>query len=183
MSAKLVRFQGGNRFLLACMSFRGTYNPSVQLLQTCVSYSISKLDALAGIYENQEKAINWDDGMWKDGSGNGLVITVEGRVPQGSGLSSSSALVCAASLAIAAKMGLKYSQTQIAEIARKCEQYIGTLSGGMDQVSQRKLCYERTQTLSFQYCYTRSGVLDYAMRPSRVPMRMKNNRCICKLAQ
>ncbi|KAK9845404.1 hypothetical protein WJX81_005682 [Elliptochloris bilobata] len=63
----------------------------------------------------------------------GLQLLVEGRVPQGSGLSSSAALVCAASLAVLAVHGIAVSKHEVAQFAAECEKYVGTQSGGMDQ--------------------------------------------------
>ncbi len=81
----------------------------------------------------------------------GLEAMVDGRVPTGSGLSSSSALVCAAALAVMASkgafctrlapptppltstVGLSFPKADVAELACVCERYCGTQSGGMDQ--------------------------------------------------
>jgi len=63
----------------------------------------------------------------------GLQVMVRGRVPAGSGLSSSSALVVASAAAVAAVHGLELSRQEIAEFTRVCEQHVGTMSGGMDQ--------------------------------------------------
>jgi len=79
----------------------------------------------------------------------GLKVLVDGRVPTGnllsenrvlkkyigSGLSSSSALVCASALAILAADGLidKVNKADIAEFTCSCERHSGTESGGMDQ--------------------------------------------------
>jgi len=63
----------------------------------------------------------------------GINMVVDGRVPQGSGLSSSSALVCAVSLAVMHAKGMSFTKEEIAEFARECEKYVGTMSGGMDQ--------------------------------------------------
>ncbi|NP_001080687.1 galactokinase 2 L homeolog [Xenopus laevis] len=63
----------------------------------------------------------------------GMKCLVDGTIPASSGLSSSSALVCCAGLVtlIANKMSL--SKVELAETCAKCEQYIGTEGGGMDQ--------------------------------------------------
>lgn len=64
----------------------------------------------------------------------GMDILVSGNIPPGAGLSSSSALVCCAALttAFANKISLP-SKTSFAELSAKCERYIGTEGGGMDQ--------------------------------------------------
>ena len=59
----------------------------------------------------------------------GLELVVAGTVPAEAGLSSSSALVVAAFLA----MGETGDRSELAEEARLAERYVGTLSGGMDQ--------------------------------------------------
>jgi N-acetylgalactosamine kinase len=65
----------------------------------------------------------------------GLCLLVDGRVPTGAGVSSSSALVVASLLATAKALGLSERMTRAAvgEAARRCELHIGTMSGGMDQ--------------------------------------------------
>lgn len=59
----------------------------------------------------------------------GLELVVAGNVPAEAGLSSSSALVVAAFLAL----GEIGDRVALAEEARLAERYVGTLSGGMDQ--------------------------------------------------
>ena len=64
----------------------------------------------------------------------GLDILVDGRVPTGSGLSSSAAIVCASSLAIMAALKIgPIKKGEVAEFTAKAEQYVGVISGGMDQ--------------------------------------------------
>uniref|UniRef100_H2Y699 Galactokinase N-terminal domain-containing protein n=1 Tax=Ciona savignyi TaxID=51511 RepID=H2Y699_CIOSA len=63
----------------------------------------------------------------------GLNIMVDGTVPQAAGLSSSSALVCSAGLATAHVFNCNLSRLKLADICMKCERYIGTQGGGMDQ--------------------------------------------------
>lgn len=63
----------------------------------------------------------------------GLQLCVDGIVPPASGLSSSSALVSAACLALLYAQNVPLSKTDIASLCAKCERYIGTQGGGMDQ--------------------------------------------------
>lgn len=64
----------------------------------------------------------------------GMDILVNGNIPPSAGLSSSSALVCCAALttAYANKIDMP-SKKEFAELCAKCERYIGTEGGGMDQ--------------------------------------------------
>ncbi|CAG0897593.1 unnamed protein product, partial [Darwinula stevensoni] len=63
----------------------------------------------------------------------GLKFVVHGTIPPCAGLSSSSALVCAAALAAGHAHGVNWSKSHYANICAKCERYIGTEGGGMDQ--------------------------------------------------
>ncbi|XP_042387157.1 galactokinase-like [Zingiber officinale] len=63
----------------------------------------------------------------------GLDVVVSGTVPTGSGLSSSAALVCSATIAIMAVLDKNFPKKEIAQLTCECERYIGTQSGGMDQ--------------------------------------------------
>ncbi|KAJ6798533.1 galactokinase [Iris pallida] len=63
----------------------------------------------------------------------GLDVVVDGIVPTGSGLSSSAAFVCSATIAIMAVFGANFPKKEIAQLTCECERHIGTQSGGMDQ--------------------------------------------------
>ncbi|XP_024911969.1 N-acetylgalactosamine kinase [Cynoglossus semilaevis] len=63
----------------------------------------------------------------------GMSCVVEGTIPPSSGLSSSSALVCCAGLVTMEANQKSLSKVELAEICAKCERYIGTEGGGMDQ--------------------------------------------------
>ncbi|KAM4675603.1 N-acetylgalactosamine kinase [Discoglossus pictus] len=63
----------------------------------------------------------------------GMNCLLDGTIPPSSGLSSSSALVCCAGLVTVTANGLNLSKVEIAETCAKCERYIGTEGGGMDQ--------------------------------------------------
>ncbi|MBK8098522.1 MAG: galactokinase [Planctomycetes bacterium] len=61
-----------------------------------------------------------------------MTLRVDGDLPVAAGLSSSSALVCASAMLFAP---LDVDRRDLAERARVGEQYVGTLSGGMDQAA------------------------------------------------
>ncbi|KAJ3596389.1 hypothetical protein NHX12_002796 [Muraenolepis orangiensis] len=63
----------------------------------------------------------------------GMQCVVDGTIPASSGLSSSSALVCCAGLVTMEANEKSLSKVALAEICAKCERYIGTEGGGMDQ--------------------------------------------------
>jgi N-acetylgalactosamine kinase len=63
----------------------------------------------------------------------GADLLVEGDIPAGAGLSSSSALVVAGALALLAANDTAIPFETLAELLPKAERYVGTLSGGMDQ--------------------------------------------------
>uniref|UniRef100_A0A7N8XXH7 N-acetylgalactosamine kinase n=1 Tax=Mastacembelus armatus TaxID=205130 RepID=A0A7N8XXH7_9TELE len=63
----------------------------------------------------------------------GMSCVVDGTIPPSSGLSSSSALVCCAGLVTMEANQKSLSKLALAEICAKCERYIGTEGGGMDQ--------------------------------------------------
>lgn len=82
------------------------------------------LCGIAGIFDeltNEEK------------SKKGFKVAVLGTIPPSAGLSSSSALVCASVIATARVFGVNKTKLEFAELAAKCERYIGTQGGGMDQ--------------------------------------------------
>ncbi|KAF2310305.1 hypothetical protein GH714_007668 [Hevea brasiliensis] len=63
----------------------------------------------------------------------GLDVLVDGTVPTGSGLSSSTAFVCSSTIAIMAAFNVNFPKKEIAQLTCDCERHIGTQSGGMDQ--------------------------------------------------
>ncbi|CAL0325433.1 unnamed protein product [Lupinus luteus] len=63
----------------------------------------------------------------------GLDVVVDGIVPTGSGLSSSSAFVCSSTIAIMAAFDVNFPKKEIAQVTCDCEKHVGTQSGGMDQ--------------------------------------------------
>lgn len=70
---------------------------------------------------------------FKLGSPTGIMCMLDGTIPPSSGLSSSSALVCCAGLVTLTANGLTLSKVELAETCTRCERYIGTEGGGMDQ--------------------------------------------------
>uniref|UniRef100_A0A146M3Q9 N-acetylgalactosamine kinase n=1 Tax=Lygus hesperus TaxID=30085 RepID=A0A146M3Q9_LYGHE len=62
-----------------------------------------------------------------------MEIAVSGRVPPGSGLSSSSALVCASLLTTAKINNISFTKYEMADLSASCERFIGMEGGGMDQ--------------------------------------------------
>lgn len=63
----------------------------------------------------------------------GLSVLVSGSIPPAAGLSSSSALVCAAVLASALVNKLSLSRSALSSVSARAEHHIGTQGGGMDQ--------------------------------------------------
>lgn len=65
----------------------------------------------------------------------GINIAATGNIPPAAGLSSSSALVCVASLVVGHYCKSELSLQALAELCARSERYIGTESGGMDQAA------------------------------------------------
>jgi N-acetylgalactosamine kinase len=65
----------------------------------------------------------------------GAELLVDGNIPSGAGLSSSSALVVANALALLAANDVALPFETLAELLPVAERYVGTLSGGMDQAT------------------------------------------------
>uniref|UniRef100_T1J9P6 Galactokinase n=1 Tax=Strigamia maritima TaxID=126957 RepID=T1J9P6_STRMM len=63
----------------------------------------------------------------------GILMMIDGTVPPSAGLSSSSALVCAAALATLHANGLAMDKKDLAALCARSERYVGTQGGGMDQ--------------------------------------------------
>ncbi|KAF6202439.1 hypothetical protein GE061_004838 [Apolygus lucorum] len=73
------------------------------------------------------------EGTMKDRPLVNMEIAVSGRVPPGSGLSSSSALVCASLLTTAHINNISFTKYEMADLSASCERFIGLEGGGMDQ--------------------------------------------------
>lgn len=82
------------------------------------------LCGIKGIIENSTK---------ENSELKGMNARVHGLIPPSAGLSSSSALVCAAALAFSHVNELLFTKQQLADYCAKSERYIGTEGGGMDQ--------------------------------------------------
>jgi len=65
----------------------------------------------------------------------GAELLVDGNIPSGAGLSSSSAVVVANALALLAANDVDLPYETLAELLPIAERYVGTLSGGMDQAT------------------------------------------------
>jgi N-acetylgalactosamine kinase len=65
----------------------------------------------------------------------GADFLIDGNVPSGAGLSSSSAFVVANALALLAANEVEIPYVTLAELLPTAERYVGTLSGGMDQAA------------------------------------------------
>jgi galactokinase len=65
----------------------------------------------------------------------GIDAVIDGNVPAGAGLSSSSAVVVASALALLAANDVAPDFHALAELLPGAERYVGTLSGGMDQAT------------------------------------------------
>ncbi|KQK12302.1 hypothetical protein BRADI_1g02810v3 [Brachypodium distachyon] len=80
-----------------------------------------------GVYEyGRSKGIDMGEPV-------GLDVVVDGTVPLGSGLSSSAAFVCSATIAIMGILEKNFPKKEVAQFTCQSERHIGTQSGGMDQ--------------------------------------------------
>lgn len=65
----------------------------------------------------------------------GFDAAIDGDIPQAAGLSSSSALLVAAALALLDVQAIEFDPLELAELCARAERYVGTNSGGMDQAA------------------------------------------------
>jgi N-acetylgalactosamine kinase len=87
----------------------------------CGYYAATTLAKRVGVIDSLEDTIN------------DIYLYVDGNIPSGSGLSSSSAMVVASALAILSLWGMKLPMEDIAQSCIDAERLIGTMGGGMDQ--------------------------------------------------
>lgn len=88
----------------------------------------------AGDWGNYHKAAAQGLLSWLGTAGlQGGEFLVEGDIPRGAGLSSSSALVVGSALALLAVNQRAWDTEELADLLAAAERYVGTLSGGMDQ--------------------------------------------------
>lgn len=82
----------------------------------------------------------------------GIQMMIDGAVPPGAGVSSSSALVVASLLAVARANSISDSMTRadLGEAGRACELHIGTMSGGMDQAASAMGEMGRASRIDFE---------------------------------
>ena len=118
-----------------------TYNNSRQLFTIQQSHSWSKYVqcGFKGVFAAVRAADAKGGGEGKDDfvgySHHALQLLVNGTVPPSAGLSSSSSLVCVSALTAAFAHGFhsRFSRRELADISSRCERYVGTMGGGMDQ--------------------------------------------------
>ncbi len=75
------------------------------------------------------------DFLQHESSVHGCDLLMTGDIPQGVGLSSSSALVVASALALLRANHREFDRTALAECMAAAEHYVGTRGGGMDQAT------------------------------------------------
>ncbi|MFH1741838.1 MAG: galactokinase [bacterium] len=77
--------------------------------------------------------IDWSENLKAADELRGFDALIEGDIPPGVGLSSSSAMVVASALAFLRANNLTYDRIRLAEMLAFAEHYVGTQGGGMDQ--------------------------------------------------
>ncbi|XP_037071627.1 N-acetylgalactosamine kinase-like isoform X2 [Pollicipes pollicipes] len=125
------------------MAVRTTNKPSLSLANIERSYDDFSCSTEELRVEKRSDSVPWSSyvlcgvlGVKEHGrlsSVAGLQMAVSGTIPPSSGLSSSSALVCAAALATAHANKVTMTKSEIASMCARAERHIGTEGGGMDQ--------------------------------------------------
>ena len=94
----------------------------------------------------------------------GLDIEIDGKVPQGAGLSSSAALECSTAMALNQLFNLNYSTLELAKIAQKAENdYVGMPCGLMDQAAS--MLSQASKILQFDCLTTETNYVPFNLVP------------------
>jgi galactokinase len=108
----------------------------------------------------------------------GLDISVDGDVPQGSGLSSSAALECAVATALNELFDLGFSKIELAKIAKRAEnEYVGMPCGLMDQAASmlsRENSILEFDCLSLEHGFLPFNLNEHDLRIVIVDSRVKH---------
>ncbi|KAF0286933.1 N-acetylgalactosamine kinase [Amphibalanus amphitrite] len=125
------------------MAVRGVSKPTISLANMDPSYADFSCSTEKLSVERPSGSVPWSSYVLCGVLGvqehcrlaalRGLQVAVSGSIPASSGLSSSSALVCAASLATLHANQVSLSKSEVAGVCAHAERYIGTEGGGMDQ--------------------------------------------------
>ncbi|XP_020085660.1 galactokinase-like isoform X2 [Ananas comosus] len=103
----------------------------------------------------------------------GLDVIVDGIVPTGSGLSSSAAFVCSATIAIMAVFNMNFPKKEIAQLTCDCERHIGTQSGGMDQAISIMAKSGYAELIDFNPIRASDVQLPAGMKPNEAILKVK----------
>ncbi|XP_077302213.1 N-acetylgalactosamine kinase [Arctopsyche grandis] len=125
------------------IAVRGTVEPTLHIINRNPSYRdyvgpINELHTSHGTKPEWYEyimcgIIGAAEMAYPDSTPRGITLAVCGTIPPAAGLSSSSALVCAAALAYLHDNEVKLSKMQMAMLCARSERLIGTAGGGMDQ--------------------------------------------------
>ncbi len=108
-------------------------NVDPRFADCCFEISDQITADVAGSWTNYVKAAA--QGLVGNGTAlkSGATLLIDGNIPAGAGLSSSSALVVASALTLLRANDATIDKMALAEMLPRAERYVGTLSGGMDQ--------------------------------------------------
>ena len=145
---------GTQDVVIAVGTPEGGPSAGVRVANANPKYAAATLPSDPAAPVGYEAGVTWDKyvhcgykGAWDVARARGLVapgtepgglrFVVDGSVPAGAGVSSSSALVVASLLATLRAYGwdTHLTRAELGEAGRACELYIGTMSGGMDQAA------------------------------------------------
>lgn len=116
------------------------HGPKIQIDSTKHEWSNYILAGYKGAMEKLSSSL---------GSLQGFDMLVDGIVPMGSGLSSSSSLVCASALATVQAQLAYMTKKELADLCAISERYVGTQGGGMDQ--GLNACFQFIFILCFEF--------------------------------